>query len=113
MDISNFSKKPELIKVVIDDESIVESYGEPIIFFMKEFVDIVTYFDFFKSQSDNGEELNNLLAKIILKEDGSYAIGEGEALPVDISVAALTKINETLGKSRTKSSVSKTGNQQK
>lgn len=112
MDIGKVAKKPQLVEVLIDDEDIVNNYGESITFYMLDFVDINTYFDFFKSQSDkNGDNLNKLLRKIILKEDGTPALGDEEGLPIDISIAALTKINETLGKSRTKPSTQNSGTQ--
>ena len=112
MDIKSLAKKPELIKITLDAPELMEAYGEPITFWMKDFVDINTYFDFFKSQGESeGQKLNDLMRRIILKEDGQQAIDEDEALPIDIAVAALTKINETLGKSRAKSLISKTGEQ--
>jgi hypothetical protein len=110
MDIKQFAKRPELVEIVIDDENIVKEYGEPITFWMRDFVDINTYFDFFKSQSDKGEgQLGVLLQKLILNDQGQPVMAEEEALPVDITIAALTKINETLGKSKTRSSIPATG----
>jgi len=110
MNIGNYAKKPELLKITLDDEELQKTYGTTIDFWMLDFVDITTYFDFFKSQSSSeGEKLNVLLRKIILKEDGSSALGEDEALPIDIAVSALAKINETLGKSKTKPLMSETG----
>lgn len=104
MDIKQLAKKPELVEVIIDDEHIVKEYGEPITFYMKDFVDINTYFDFFRSQNEkSGEELNKLMASIILNKEGAPVLADGEGFPIDISIAALTKINETLGKSKTKS----------
>jgi hypothetical protein len=112
MDIKQLAKKPELVEVVLDDEAIVKEYGEPITFWMKDFVDINTYFEFFKSQSaKEGQEINALMRKIILTNQGLPALGEDEALPIDISIAALTKINDTLGKSKTKSSIQNNGTQ--
>jgi hypothetical protein len=114
MDIKKLAKKPELVEVVLDGEDIVKEYGEPITFYMKDFVDINTYFDFFRSQSEkSGEELSLLLAKIILNKDGKPVLKEEEHFPVDITIAALTKINETLGKSRTKSLIPEDGTSQK
>ena len=112
MDIKQLARKPQLIEIVLDDADIVENYGEAIKFWMLDYVDISTYFDFFRSQGQGqGEELNTLLRKIILNAEGQPSIGTDEALPIDISVAALTKINETLGKSKTKLSTQKSGAQ--
>jgi hypothetical protein len=105
MDIKSLARKPELHEVIIDNEDIVKEYGEPITFWMYDHVDINTYFDFFRSQNNkDGQELNALMRRLILNREGQPTLSEDEALPVDISLAALTKINETLGKSRTKSS---------
>lgn len=113
MDIKQFAKKPELLKVVLDDNDLIATYGESIEFWMLDYVDINTYFDFFKSQSNpEGDKLNVLLRRIILKEDGTPSLSDDEALPIDIAVAALSKINETLGKSRTKSSTQAVGTPQ-
>ncbi len=112
MDISKFAKKPELVKIVIDDQIIKDSYGSEINFWIYDSIDITTYFDFFKSQADNdGAKLNDLMRKIILNEQGEICIPDDHILPVDIAVASLTAINERLGKSRTKPSTPETGNQ--
>jgi hypothetical protein len=114
MDIRQLAKRPELVEIVLDSEDIVKEYGESITFYMKDFVDITTYFDFFRSQGEkSGGELNVLMRKIILNKDGQPVLGDDEALPIDISVAALTKINECLGKSKTRSSIQSSGNQPK
>ena len=108
--IAEFARKPQLIEIVLDDETIMENYGETITFYIKDYVDIATYFDFFKSQGDGkGDQLNELLRKIILNADGVPVMKEDESIPVDIMISALTRINETLGKSRTKSLAKETG----
>jgi hypothetical protein len=112
MDIKQFAKKPELVEIVLDSESILKEYNEPITFYMKDFVDINTYFGFFRSQNEkSGNDLNKLLAKLILNEQGEPVLGEDEAFPIDITIEALTKINETLGKSKTKSLTQSNGTQ--
>jgi len=110
MNIAEFAKKPQLLEINIDDADIVAEYGEPITFWMMDYVDVNTYFDFFKSQTDGqGDQLSLLLKKIILNKEGKPALADDQALPIDISIAALTKINETLGKSKTKSSTQAVG----
>lgn len=112
MDIKQLAKKPQLVEIVLDDQALIDEYGEPITFWMKDTVDINTYFDFFRSQNEkSGEELAELLRTLILNKDGEKVLEEGDSFPIDITIAALTKINENLGKSRTKRSTQTVGTQ--
>lgn len=113
MDISKLSKKPQLEKLEITDEDVVAEYGEAITFYMLDEMDVSTYFNFYKfQQSQDSDLLNGLLRKIILKENGKPAIAEEEVLPVTLTLAVLVKINEFLGKSKTKAAVQETGSTQ-
>ena len=112
MDISKLAKKPQLEKLVLDDKDIVEKFGEPITFYLKDHMGISTYFNFYKlQQTEDDSLLNDLLRKLILKEDGSPAIGEDEVLPIQLILAILMRINDFLGKSSAKISTQKTGKQ--
>lgn len=112
MDISKFAKKPELMKMEIDDQDIVKEYGDAVTFYIYDNIDISTYFDFYKVQQEqDGVKLQALMRKIILKEDGKPALAADEMLPMDLTLAALVKINENLGKSKAKPSTQETGNQ--
>lgn len=113
MDISKFAKKPELIKIEITDENIVENYGDAVSFYIYDNLDINTYFEFYKSQADqDGDKLNAILRKLIHDEHGNNTISTDQMLPIDLALAALHGINEQLGKSKTKPSTPKTGKQQ-
>ena len=112
MDISKVSKKPVLLEMVLDDAAIIAEYGESITFYMYNNVDLNTYFDFYRVQQEkDGGELNALMRRIIVDSAGKQVIAADEMLPIDITFAALVKINENLGKSKTKSSTAQTGNQ--
>ena len=114
MDISNLAKKPELVELCIDDQDLVDRYGEAITFYMIDEMGIDTYFAFYRLQQEQrAEELNKLLRKIILKKDGTPALGNEQVLPVDLTLAVLVKINDFLGKSKPKTSTEKTGTSQK
>jgi hypothetical protein len=111
--LTEFARKPQLIEIVLDNEDIVKEYGEPIVFYMNDFVDINTYFDFFRSQTDGKNSgLNQVLKRIILNKEGQPVMGDDEALPVDLAIAVLGKVNENLGKSKTKPLMNETGNPQ-
>jgi len=112
MDIKDLAKKPELVKIVLDNEEIVKNYGEAVTFYMKDQVDLNTYFDFFRSQGEkDGDKLTEILRKLVLNEQGQTVLGPDDQLPIDITVELLVKVNECLGKSRTKSSTSTIGTQ--
>jgi hypothetical protein len=107
--ISEFAKTPELLEIKIDTPEIVAEYGEPIVFYMKDYVDINTYFDFFRAQTEKDGALDSVLRKIVLNAEGKPCIKEGNTLPVDLAVAVLSKVNENLGKLKTKPLMSETG----
>lgn len=112
MNITQLAKRPELIEIVVDDKDIVDTYGETITFHMFDHVDINTYFDFYRVQQEqDGEKLNALLKKIIVDKDGKPCINDDDMLPIDVTLAVLVKVNESLGKSKTKQSTPETGNQ--
>ena len=103
MDIKQLVQKPKLISIEVDTPEVVEQFGDTIIFYMKDHLDLGTYFDFYKlQQSEDVNQLTVLLRKIILDKDGNQAIADDEVLPVDITLAILFKINEYLGKSKAK-----------
>ena len=109
--LSEFAKQPELIQIVLDSEDIVAEFGEAITFYMKDYVDINTYFEFFRGQAEHGDGLNNLLRRIILNERSEPVLKEGDTLPVNLAVAVLSKVNENLGKLKTKPLTKETGTQ--
>jgi len=113
MDIKKLAKKPKLIEVCLDDKEIIEEYGETITFWMKDHLDIMTYFDFYRSQNlSDSSQFQRVLSKILLNKNGEEVLKEDEILPLDITLAILTRINEVLGKSKTRSSTDQVGKQQ-
>lgn len=109
--INEFVKKPQLTQIVLDDEDTVNTFGDSVIFYMKDFVDVNTYFDFFRSQSENSNQLNEVLQRLILNDQGKPVLRDDETLPIELAVKVLTKINEILGKSKTKPLMKEVGTQ--
>jgi hypothetical protein len=112
MDISSLATKPQLQEIKLDDEEIIDSYGEPITFWMKDHLDLETYFDFYRYQQESSsDQLMNTMRKIILNAEGKQAIADDCILPLDITLSVMVKINDNLGKSKAKSSMKKVGTQ--
>lgn len=114
MDISKLSKKPELVKMTLDDENIVEEFGEAIDFWILDSMSLTTYFNFYKLQQEEDDTLlYDLLRRLILKEDGKPAIAKDEIIPVSLTMGILVKISDFLGKSKPKTSTQESGTTQK
>lgn len=94
----------------MDEAEVIETYGEAIEFHMLDQMSISTYFEFYRLQQEqDSDKLNDLLRKIILKDDGTPALTADEIFPVDLTLGLLVKINDFLGKSKTKASTPATG----
>lgn len=112
MDITELAKKPQLEELLIDDQDIIDRYGESISFWIMDQMDISTYFNFYKlQQSEDAGQLNDLLRKIILNKHGKPCLKDDEVFPVDITLSILVKINEFLGKSSPRTLTPTTGEQ--
>jgi hypothetical protein len=86
MDISSLATKPQLQEIKLDDQEIIDSYGEPITFWMKDHLDLETYFDFYRYQQESSsDQLMNTMRKIILNAEGKQAIADDCILPLDIT----------------------------
>lgn len=113
MNIQKFASTPKLIEIVLDDEDLVKTYGEPITFWTYDVVSLATYFEFFNSRSNGQfEALEKVIKKLILLENGKPAIQDNQDIPIDIAAAAIAKVGDILGKSQSKTLTKTTGEQQ-
>jgi hypothetical protein len=105
MNIKEFASIPKLIKIELDNDDLVEKYGEAITFYTYDVVPLATYFDFYNARSNSEfEQLDKMMKKMILDEKGTPVLAHNEDLPIDIAAAAINKIGEILGKSLSKTS---------
>ena len=114
MNIKEFASTPTLVEVKLDSKELVEKYGEPITFYTYDTVPLATYFDFFNARSSSEfEQLDKMMKKMILNDEGKPVLAANEDLPIDIAAAALNSIGEMLGKSLGKTSTPTTGKRAK
>jgi hypothetical protein len=110
MNIQSLVTTPQLIEVVLDEPSLIETYGEPITFHTYDIVSMSVYFDFFNARSNSEfDMLTKLIKSMILDEKGKPVLTEEKDLPIDIVTASVIKLGEILGKSQGKKSTQKTG----
>jgi hypothetical protein len=99
MKLSELSKKPALIKLTIDNEDMVEKYGEALDFYMYDRQPLHVFSKIANSSKseDIGEYLE-ILMDTILNEDGSPVMDQDNLLPLDLMTESMRLIGEHLGK---------------
>ena len=100
MNISELAVKPSLVKVILDDEAIVEEYKEPLEFYVWDRQPLEKFMRFAGKQISNDDlpELIEFTKTMILDEDGNEVMEEGKLLPTSIMTRCITKVMEQLGK---------------
>jgi hypothetical protein len=82
MNLQDLKTKPKLIDLVIDDEDTLKEYGDKIVLYMHDSIDLQTYFDFYQyKKNDTLNDLVNVLRKIIRDEKGNLMFAENEMMP--------------------------------
>jgi hypothetical protein len=106
MNLSQLTAEAQLIKITIDDEKIVEKYGETIDFWMYDRQDIDVYMQLSEVDKDksNVVELANITRKLVLTEQGEPILGPNKMLPFDIMIQVISSCLEKLGNESTQTS---------
>jgi len=98
MKLKALAKQAELIKLTIDDEEIVEKYGEPLDFYVYDRQPMETFLKFAASGTQDITTMGQIMKDMILDEDATPVITDGYMLPSNVLVAAFSKLVTQLGK---------------
>lgn len=100
MKLKDLASKPQLIRVVLNDEDTVKEYGDEIEFWVWDKQPLAKFVKFanVSAESDTFPELVEFCSQLILDEQGQPVIGEGEVLPAAIMVRCINRVVEQLGK---------------
>ena len=98
MKLAELSQKPELIKIDIDNESLVEKYGETLEFFCFDRQPLDIFTKLANANTADAGSMAMLFKDLILDEDGTPVMKDDLVLPLDVMIEAITLIGERLGK---------------
>jgi len=98
MKLQQLKAKPQLIKLVLDDEDVVKQYGEPIEFWVYDRQSMDVFVRLATVKPDNVGELFQLVNTMVLDEEGKPIITNEETLPMDVMGKVVQKVVERLGK---------------
>lgn len=96
MELKQLATKPQLQKITVDNESVVEAYGEPVEFYMYDRQDLPTYLRLAQLREDQ-DELFTVIRELVLDKTGAKVLNEGEMLPIEIMVPVLEAAVNHLG----------------
>lgn len=95
MELTKLVAKPQLIEVVIDNEHIVEEYGEAITFYTWDRLPLESYMSLV---DDSDKSMLEQVKPFMLDKDGNEILVNGMTLPGPVLTQAIHKIIEKLGK---------------
>lgn len=97
MKLHTLASRPQLVEFTIDDEKIVQKYGEPIIFWSWDRQNLDTFMKLAAATETNAANVIDIVKDLILDETGKPVLVDGNMLPTDILMAAISILTQKLG----------------
>lgn len=98
MKLSQLAAKPQLIKLVLDDEAVLKEFSEAVEFWTWDRQPLDTFMKLANSNTENVGSMIEVVRGMILDEQGRAIIAKDNMLPSTLLIKAIAKIVETLGK---------------
>lgn len=96
--LTQLAGKPQLKKILVDEPSIVEEFGEPIEFWIWDRQPIDKFVSMATLKPDDFGALVAAVNEMILDEEGNTVLKDGDSLPTNVMAKVINKVVETLGK---------------
>lgn len=97
MKLSELTVKPKLIKLTIDDEDIINEFGEPIEFYIYDRQNMTTFMKLATISQDNIGGLSNVVAELVLDENGKKILADEMMPPVNVMLKVINTVVDNLG----------------
>lgn len=98
MKLTQLTTKPQLIKIVLDDEETVNQYGDAIEFYIYDKQPIDTFVRLATAKADDMSNIVQMVNSLVLDEKGEQILKNDLTVPSDILLKVINKVTETLGK---------------
>ena len=97
MKLQALASKPQLVKHTIDDQDIVEKYGEAVEFYLYDRYGMDTLMSLAAIEGENFSAVSEVVAKMVLDEDANPIINGEDTLPLDIMLKVVEHTVNQLG----------------
>lgn len=97
MKLSALAKKPQLVEIKIDDEAIVEKYGEALEFHIYDRYEVDVYMRLVNLDEKDFVAMSKICKELVMDEDGNRMLTDDSILPSDISIKLVEIVIKHLG----------------
>lgn len=97
MKLSQLASKPQLQKIILDDEATVKEYGEAIEFWVYDRQDMDTYMKMATLKDNDFSEITGLVKDMILDDKGEPILNGERQLPVALMIKVVERVVQNLG----------------
>ena len=98
MKLTQLASKPQLTKITIEDENIVEKYGEAIEYWIYDRTDMDTFMKLASLEGKSSlDKIVTVMQDLILDEEGNKILDDGKVLPTDVMIKAVEETIKNLG----------------
>jgi hypothetical protein len=98
MKLTQLAAKPQLVKLLIDDEATITEHGEAIEFWTWDRQPLDTFMKLANASQSNTDGMISIVKTLILDENGKEIITGDAMLPASILLKVIGKIVDSLGK---------------
>lgn len=96
--INQIASKPQLVKVILNDELTVAELGDELEFWTWDRQPLDKFMKLAQVRQDRPDEIIEVVKDLILDEEGKVVITKEVMLPTQILIRVIQKVVETLGK---------------
>jgi hypothetical protein len=98
MKLTQLSAKPQLVKIELSDEEIIQQFNEPLEFWIWDRQPLDQFIRLAQMKSENLGDLVEVVNSMVLDEEGKRVLEGENMLPTNIMTKVIGKVVETLGK---------------
>lgn len=97
MQLSDISKAPQLIKMVVDDEDTIKEFGEAVEFYTYDRQPLDSFLKLATAKQDDTASMIKAVRPLILDQDGNQIINAERTIPTKLLLRVIAKLVELLG----------------
>ena len=100
MQLSKLATEPTLKKLTLDEDKLVEKYGEPLEFYIYVRLPLDEYMELAETMSAETLDFQKIITfskNLMLDDNGKPVVQGKKVLPNDVALAAMNKVASELG----------------